>query len=342
MHSLSMFKIGFVFLLGTLISGCQPAESPKIVNEHVESRAVKKPAVDLTEMCQNIEKDMANINDQRTTFALEEINQNLKVCLPLLDHDQQHQLMHLSTKMYQRFLTVERDHEQQLAFEHYALEMAQHPTIQQSHFQTLNSRDQYLLKHKGQAYVELIDLGEQQLNYRRSPDYLARIFAPYLPKSERVFIEMLAQQNHEPILQNGRLLISPQEMMTRALFWQEYLHLYPNSYFKTDAQFLMQQYRYYLFFGTAKSPVSETYLDRLAMPVDTLETIEQLAKMPTSTLSNQAKQYLQFLEMTPQQKAAILTDHEQSSLEQKLVSYTNSYAPKHPQNKNCFRDAVCI
>ena len=36
-------------------------------------------------MCKNIEKNMSQINDQRTTFALEQVNQDLKVCLPLME-----------------------------------------------------------------------------------------------------------------------------------------------------------------------------------------------------------------------------------------------------------------
>ena len=92
-------------------------------------------------------------------------------------------------------LKVDRTEFQQRAFEQYALEMAQHPTIQQAHFQQLTPRDQYLLKHKNQAYVELLDLGNGNLQYRRSPEYLARIFAPYPPAAEKAFIENLAEQN---------------------------------------------------------------------------------------------------------------------------------------------------
>lgn len=335
-------KCSIVCTLWASILGCQPSEAPKIINEQVETSTITKPVIDLSTLCKKIEKDMSEINDQRTTFALEEINQNLKVCVPLLDHQQQHKLMQLSTQMYQRFLTVDRDNEQQIAFEHYALEMAQHPTIQQSHFQALTARDQYLLKHKGQAYVEIIDLGEKKLNYRRSPDYLARIFAPYLPKSERIFIETLAQQNKEPILQDDHLLISADEMMTRALFWQEYQNLYPNSYFDADAKFLMQKYRYYLFFGTPKSPASDSFSDRTSIHIDHLNAIEQLAQNPHSPLSQQAAQYLKFLDMSAEQRAAIPSFNPKSPSEQQLASYTAIYDPKHPQNKNCLSDAICI
>lgn len=338
----TFLQCSIICTLWAFILGCQPSGTPKIINERVETRTIAKPIIDLSAICKNIEKDMANINAQRTTLALEDINQNLKICLPLLNHQQQYKLMQLSTKMYQRFLTVDRNHEQQIAFEHYALEMAQYPTIQQSHFQALTARDQYLLKHKGQAYVEIIDLGDQQVDYRRNPDYLARIFAPYSPESERIFIQTLAQQNKKPVLQDGRLLLSPNELMTRALFWQEYQNLYPNSYFASDAKFLMQKYRYYLFFGAQKSPASDSYSNRTSIHIDHLNAIEQLAQNHRSPLSQHAAQYLSFLDMNTEQRDAIPSSKTKSTLEQQLASYMTVYDPKHPQNKNCLSDAICI
>ena len=53
--------------------------------EQAEVKTVQSPANDFTLMCENIEKNMSQINEQRTTFALEQINQDLKVCLPLME-----------------------------------------------------------------------------------------------------------------------------------------------------------------------------------------------------------------------------------------------------------------
>lgn len=315
----------------------------KNATEPVQVEAASSPAIDLTQVCKQIESDMQEINAERTTLALEQINQNLKICLPLLSHEQQHRLMQQSNVMYQRFLHVERTPEQQIAFEKFALEMAQHPTIQQSHLEALTLRDQYLLKHKGQAYVELIDLGENQLRYRRSPDYMLRIFSPYLPKSEQVFMQHLAEQNREPIMQAEHLLISPNEMLSRALSWQDYQKNYPNSSYLADAKFLMQQYAYYLFFGTPDSPVSEQYTDRLSIRANHLDAIKQLAKMPDSSLSRSAKLYLAFLDANAdEQQGLIIDSSEKLSQQQKLARYSNIFKPSHPKKKDCFKDAICI
>ena len=81
-------------LLLLLMLACQQPKQPQVEIEPAETSVKKNTATqDFSLMCQNIEKQMAEIDDQRTTFALEQINQNLKVCLPLLEHKQQKNLM---------------------------------------------------------------------------------------------------------------------------------------------------------------------------------------------------------------------------------------------------------
>lgn len=342
-HFNVFLRIGLICSIFLFIQGCQPPVEPKNATEPVHVETASSPAIDLTQVCAKIESDMQEISAERTTLALEQINQNLKICLPLLKHEQQNRLMQQSTAMYQRFLHVERNQEQQIAFEKFALEMAQHPTIQQSHLVALTLRDQYLLKHKGQAYVELIDLGENQLHYRRSPDYILRIFAPYLPKSEQAFIQILAEQNREPIIQTEHLRIDSDEILTRALTWQSYQHDYPNSPYHADAKFLMQQYAYYLFFGTEDEPVSEHYTDRPSIRADHLDTIKKLARMESSNLNHSAKLYLAFLDASTEQQNDFNRDTTPNlSQQQKLERYSNIFKPSHPKKKDCFKDAICI
>ncbi|MBA4069390.1 MAG: hypothetical protein C0495_05990 [Acinetobacter sp.] len=339
----SIFKAclfaGSVLLLG----GCQQPSDPQIQVEQTEAKQTQSPVNDFSLMCQNIEKNMSQINDQRTTFALEQINQDLKVCLPLMELAEQKNLMLRSTEMYQRFLAVDRTEFQQRAFEQYALEMAQHPTIQHAHFQQLTSRDQYLLKHKGQAYVELLDLGDGTLHYRRSPEYLARIFAPYLPAAEKAFIENLAEQNMEPVLVEKRLQIEAADIAARSLLWEDYLKTYPNSSYKRDAEYLLKQYTYFLFRGTEQSSVSEDYRDRYAVDTSHLETIIELSSGQKSTLSTQARLFLEFLDMTPEQRQqALPADYRNRSEAEQILYYAQISPPSQKYDKDCFTDAICI
>lgn len=333
-------KLGALAGCILLASGCQQQPEPQPVKEQLEHQQEQHETVDLTLMCQKIKKNMADINDQRTTFALEQINQDLKVCLPLLTLAQQKELLQLSTEMYHKFLKVERTPAQQLAFESYAFDMAQHPTIHQSHFEQLTLRDQYLLKHQGQAYVELSDAGSSQLKYRRSPEYLARIFAPYMPEAEKVFIENLANQNIETAVINHTLQIEPFEITRRALFWEDYVQKYPQSSYIRDAKNLLAQYQQYLFIGTSKSPVSDSYTDRYSVQVSSWEEIEKLAGAGHSSLTQQAKKFLNFYSMSEEQRAKSIPSSHHLTPEQQLSRYLNLQQPA--SHKDCLSDAVCM
>lgn len=339
----SIFKVCFVFSSLLFVGGCQQSSEPQVEMEQAEVKTVQSPANDFTLMCENIEKNMSQINEQRTTFALEQINQDLKVCLPLMELAEQKHLMQRSTEMYQRFLHVERTEFQQRAFEQYALDMAQHPTIQQSHFEQLTTRDQYLLKHKGQAYVELLDQGNGTLQYRRSPEYLVRIFAPYLPAAEKVFIENLAEQNMEPVLVEKRLQLEAANIAARALFWEDYLQTYPKSSYQRDAEYLLKQYTYFLFRGSEQSPISEDYRDRYSVETSHLETIIGLARGQKSKLSTQAQLFLEFLDMNPEQRQrALAADYRDRSSTEQILYYAQVTPPSQNYGKDCFKDAICL
>lgn len=332
----SISVLCFVFLFG-----CQQPPEPELANEPAVQKKLNNDNIDLNSLCEKIEQNMAEIDDQRTTFALEQINQDLKVCLPLLTHAQQRHLMQHAIDMYAKFLSVKRDSAQQQAFEQYALDMAQHPTIQQSHFEQLTLRDQYLLKHKGQAYVEVVETSSGALDYRRSPEYLARIFAPYLPEAERHFIENLAVQNTNPIFRDQRLLIEPAEIAARALLWQDYVQHYPQGRYSQDAAFLLQQYEIFLFKGLPDRPVSESYAGRSSIQASSLEQIVQLSEANRAELSQKSKRFLKFIDLSEQQKQEVLPKSAQKlSPSQQLDLYLNLKTASS-YSKDCFSDSIC-
>lgn len=314
---------------------CQKSDLPPVQSNEKREAPI---AIDLTRLCNNLSKTMQNIDNTRTIFALEQINQNLKICIPLADFKQQMNLMRLSTQMYNKFLMVQRSPQEQKAFELHALDMAQHPTIQHAHHQTFSTRDQYLLKHKGQAYVELHEADHHRLVYRRSPQYLARIFAPYLPKAERVFIENLAEQNSHNLFQNNRIFIDADEILMRALFWESYIKQYPKSSFSQEAEYLYQVYSQLLFKGTAQDPVSETYANEAEIKSDHLFAIKKLATLSQSQLSKQARQFLTFIQLNQQQKRA-QTGY--NSATEQLNKYLNLKSVKINQRLDCFSDGIC-
>ena len=58
-----------------MLTACQQQPEPQPAKAQLDSAQTQHDAVDLTLLCQKLEKNMMEINAQRTTFALEQINQ---------------------------------------------------------------------------------------------------------------------------------------------------------------------------------------------------------------------------------------------------------------------------
>ena len=326
-----------------MLTACQKPP-PELPHEHDHQITQANTAPDLGQICQDLKKEMQEMNDQRTTLALEQINQDIRMCLPLISLKEQKQLLKLSDQMYAQFLKVERTPLQQTAFEQYAQNESQYPTIQQNLFEQLHIRDQYLLRHKGQAYIELMDDGKNHLFYRRNPQYFAKVFAPDLPEADSVFITEMADQNEHPLLKGDQLDIPPDEIMRRALFWENYLNVYPESSWRSDAEYLYQTYTNLLFKGLAEQSVSEKFDGKSDIQPQTLMIIEQLAEQK-GKLAEKAQRFLKFIDMTPEQRQKI--NRHPSQEQHNNSQLLDAYLQLQPINlstlkkRDCFSDALC-
>ncbi len=291
--------------LTAFLTACQNPTSEKS-QEHEHPSTTQEAPPNLNDLCQNLKTEMQNMSNHRTTLALEQLNQRIRTCLPIIEVPEQQQLLLLSKQMYKQFLNVKRTPEQQHAFETYTQDKAQYPTLQQLNFEKLNIRDQYLLRHLGQAYIELTDTDSSPIHYQRNPQYLAKVFAPYLPDVESIFISELAEQQAQPSMQGHDLIISPQEIAKRALFWQKYQLEFPQSMYRTDAKNLAQYYTALLFKGSPKTPVSYDYNGAKDIDPASLTEIQQLAKLEPTELSNQARKFLVFIDLSSTQRQQLL------------------------------------
>jgi hypothetical protein len=323
-----------------LLVACQPPERPNIA----ETRAVtdsSKVNIDLNERCAGLNQEMQQVNHERTVLALQQINQDLKLCLPLIATDEQLKLLDLSHYMYDSFLSIQRSPTEQIAFEQYVNTVNTHPTLQQENFAQMNLRDQYLVKHQGQAYIEIVTLADGSTAYRRNPQYLARIFAPYLPEAEQSFIHGLANQNTQTIFAGEKLSIEPSVIAERALFWESYLNNYPKSRYKSDAQYLYQAYSQLLFTGTSEQKVSDNYSGTHNINPQSLAAIKYVSQQTNSHLARQANQFLSFVQRDTHSYALDLEQEHQAAVravESKLGLVKISFK----DHKNCFADAVCL
>lgn len=59
--------------------------------------------------------------------------------------------------------------------------------IKKKLFDQLGTRDQYLIQHEGQAYIELLYQGEGMFTYRRQPNYLVDVLLKPYPLTKKSF-----------------------------------------------------------------------------------------------------------------------------------------------------------
>ena len=329
----------YLFCCCTL-AACQPSERPTLPDTYTIKDNLKVES-DLNLLCAQLGTEMQQIDNQRSILALQEINQNLKVCLPLMNSNEQLELLDISRYMYDRFLQVQRTHTEQIAFEQYTQAATIHPTLQQQNFKQMSLRDQYLLKHQGQAYIEIVTLYDGSVSYRRSPQYLARLFAPYLPEAEQRFIEGLAQQNAQVIFTNHKLIAEPLTLAERALFWENYIRHYPKSRYQADAKRLSQIYAQLLFIGTPEHKVSERYIGSQSIDPQSLAAIEYVSQQAQSHLAQQANQFLNFIQRDSIQTQQSLQQEHQATVAL-LINELGLSKVNRKGDKNCLLDAICI
>lgn len=343
-----VYVVLFIIMMCGVLSACyQPVPEEKRVEQQKQDE-IKNVTPDLNLICERLQKEMQQMSAQRTTFALQQINQDIRLCLPLMPFPEQKKLMQLADQMYIQFLKIDRSVEQQAAFDLYAHDQSQIPTIQQSQFEQLHIRDQYLLRHMGQAYIDLVDTNDHKTSYQRNALYLAKVFAPYFPDSEKEFMQELAKQNQQPAFKKNTVLITPDEISRRAQFWESYLKKFPQSSYKHDAQYLLDVYSSLLFIGLENSPVSIYFEANFDIQAATLSEIEHLAEQKNSRLADQARLFLRFIEMDGSQRLKILgiTQNEYSTqphARDQLQHYLHLkvFDFSKPAARDCFRDAIC-
>ena len=344
------YKASITLIIVTMcnmVSACQKPmpEEIRIESQKIEEQQSTTP--DLNLICKRLQNEMKSISSQRTTFALQQINQDIRLCLPLMSFNEQKELMHLADQMYVQFLKIDRTPEQQKAFDLYAHDESQYPTIQQSHFEKLHIRDQYLLRHKGQAYIDFVDTSHNKSSYKRNAYYLAKVFAPYFPEAEKNFMQIMALHNQTPVFKKNKILITPEEISSRAQMWENYIKNHPHSSFKNDAHYLLQLYTSLLFVGLKDSPVSSHFDSLDDIQISNLNEIERLSHNKNSRLADQARLFLAYIGMTPRQRQAALSEQSNAAIShdptEQIKQYLNlkSFNFSQPQKRDCFSDAIC-
>lgn len=344
-----------------LLSGCNKTSQQDQAVSKEQKSTEQKPESKPDNSCIQINATIQKINQNSKIEDLNQINEKLKTCVPSLKNDEQLKLIDASTAMYQRFLKQDYTDKTARAFEAFGyavLEQKQRDPkkviqSQKKLFDQLSPRDQYLLQHNGEAYIDLLYQGEGMFTYRRQPNYLVDVFSKALTTDQKEFLTRMAKDNQDIFYNDGALAVSWKELTERALFWEKFIQKYPKSHFISDAKLLFNEYRYFIFFGLDNTPVSDEYAPNTWFDKDALEQIRFLSTQNQSSLAKPAQQFLKFIatpvEERNKQFKIDLTDkngdkksnyqitHEQ--LEQ-LLKFDSPWNTE--VYRDCHIDAVCI
>ncbi|WP_213031181.1 hypothetical protein [Acinetobacter sp. yr461] len=344
-----------------ILSGCNKTSQQDQAVSKEQKSTEQKPVSKQNNSCIEINAAIQKINQNSKIEDLNQINEKLKTCVPSLKNDEQLKLINASTIMYQRFLKQDYTDKTARAFESFGyavLEQKQQDPkkviqSQKKLFDQLSPRDQYLLQHNGEAYIDLLYQGEGMFTYRRQPNYLVDVFSKALTADQKEFLTRMAKDNQDIFYNDGALAVSWKELTERALFWEKFIQKYPKSHFISDAKLLFNEYRYFIFFGLDNTPVSDEYAPNTWFDKDALQQIRFLSTQNQSSLAKPAQQFLKFIatpvEERNKQFKIDLTDkngdeksnyqvtHEQ--LEQ-LLKFDSPWNTE--VYRDCHMDAVCI
>ena len=191
-----------------LLSACNREPEKQVAETKQEPVAVTA--------CKTLSDHMTKIDAQSTLEELNQINLQLKDCIPQVDNKQILNWLEQSTTMYQKFLDTDGNTEPQvIAFTDYSasiLENSPEDSIDYTKgdaklFKTLSARDQYLIQNLGKSYLDLQYLGEGVFQYRRQPNYLIDVFAPHLSGDQTIFLKQMAKDNQKSFLNDGAITI---------------------------------------------------------------------------------------------------------------------------------------
>jgi len=344
-----------------LLSGCNKTSQQDQAVSKEQKTTEQKPVIKQNNSCIEINAAIQKINQNSKIEDLNQINEKLKTCVPSLKNDEQIKLINASTTMYQRFLKQDYTDKTARAFEAFGyavLEQKQQDPkkviqSQKKLFDQLSPRDQYLLQHNGEAYIDLLYQGEGMFTYRRQPNYLVDVFSKALTVDQKEFLTRMAKDNQDIFYNDGALAVSWKELTERALFWEKFIQKYPKSHFIGDAKLLFNEYRYFIFFGLDNTPVSDEYAPNTWFDKDALEQIRFLSTQNQSSLAKPAQQFLKFIatpveernkqfkidltEKNGDKKSNYQITHEQ--LEQ-LLKFDSPWNTE--VYRDCHIDAVCI
>ncbi len=365
--TLLSLAIGMSLML--TLSACQPkSEVPEVktkdsgdqirqssVNKVPKSATANDSAVD-AQTCLALSDAMKKVDNTSKIEAIYAIQKPLKSCLPTASNAEVLNLLKDYQAMYERFLWEETDlnnseFDQDFFDVMNALEQGE--KVPEEKLKSLSPRVRYLIGLiQNGTDVRVYNLGEGYYAFSHDLQAMADIFTPYLRQDQKAFIRQMATENQDIFLSDAAITTSFEELVERAVFWEDYITRYPKGYAVKDAKTILDSYRYFLFFGSDNTGWTDDDIRDFLEP-EYKQTMVALSKRPDSVLAKDAANYLNFMTLSDNERQeyypAPSTDEDGYEMHERTMTYYRlDQAMQIPSswntdgdNRDCSNGVIC-
>lgn len=368
--------IGTSLLLG--ITACQPpsdktdssdaistsaqTENPSSTQPLAEAKtpkALTKALVTLSEeklkdqlICTKLNDTLNAIDNKSKIEAIHAVQRQIEACLPVADSTEMLQWLADYQAMYGRFLSLD-DVTDDEAFFTVMNNIDQDGKLTVAQLKQVNPRIRYLVSLvRSKADVRVRYMGAGDFQFHHNLTAMADMFTQNLPDDQGEFIQRMAQDNQKMFWFDGAIALSFEELVERAVFWEDFMTRYPDSSFYDDANVLFDTYRYLLFFGANNTQWTDDERRKFYIPTEE-QMMTQLAKRADSELAQDAQKLLTFMKQSDseRQKLYPVADTDKSGREPKewtLTHYRLNKALEIPllwdtvKDRNCLKGIICV
>ena len=281
-------------------------QSTEPVAEAKTPKELTKALVELSEetlkerlICSKLNDTINAINNKNEIEDIHAVQHQLTACLPVANNAEILQWLAEYQAMYTRFLSVDSDSDSDnSAFYDLMRTIDQGQTITVAQLKKVNPHVRYLVSLiRSKSDVSVRYLGEGDYEFHHDLTAMADIFSPYLPEDQAAFIQRLAQDNQRVFWFDAAIAFSFEDLVERTVFWEDFIHRYPQSIFYNDAESLFNVYRYLLFFGSENTQWTDEEM-REFYDSDNEKLMVQLAQRPDSQLAKNVQEFLIFIDQS--------------------------------------------
>ncbi|MBH0063875.1 hypothetical protein [Psychrobacter sp. SZ93C1] len=303
-------------------------------------------------ICSKLEDTINTINNKSEIEDIHAVQHQLTACLPVANNAEILQWLAEYQAMYARFLNVDSAIDDS-AFYDLMSSIEQGKKVSVTQLKAVNPHVRYLVSLiMSRSDVSVRYLGEGDYEFHHDLTAMADIFSPYLPEDQAAFVQRMAQDNQGIFWFDAAIAFSFDELVERTVFWEDFMHHYPQSIFYNDANVLFNMYRYLLFFGSENTQWTDEEM-RNFYDSDNEQLMVQLAQRSDSKLAKNVQNFLIFMDQsdTERFKRYPILDKDENGREidernitpyqlHKALDLSSPWTVT--QHRNCLNGIICV